>query len=75
MRSTYLIETIVYLSKFSSFATSYLGKVLLYARLFFVLEKRKKEKNAYTRREENSVAQACKTSANLTADKFPFTVA
>lgn len=33
MRSTYLIETIVYLSKFSSFATSYLGKVLLYARL------------------------------------------
>ena len=71
MRSTYLIETIVYLSKFSSFATSYLGKVLLY----FVLEKRKKEKNAYTRREENSVAQAFKTSANLTADKFPFTVA
>lgn len=52
MRSTYLIETIVYLSKFSSFATSYLGKVLLYARLFFVLEKRKKEKNAYTRREQ-----------------------
>ena len=33
MRSIYLIETIVYLSKFSSFATSYLGKVLLYARL------------------------------------------
>lgn len=81
MRSTYLIETIVYLSKFSSFATSYLGKVLLYARLegrekAISSSCSKKERKKRTRiRGENSVAQAFKTSANLTADKFPFTVA